>query len=74
MSVEVGASLHAWTHPVRREREVFVVSCGCYDGGEEISHSAGHTACGWFEPAELTELALPEGYREAIQIWCGVGE
>ena len=33
LSVEVGALLHAWTYPVWHEREVFVVSYGCHDGG-----------------------------------------
>lgn len=71
LSVGVAALLHAWTYPVQKKREVFVVSYGCYDGGGEISRSAEHTDCGWFELGELTELALPEGYRKAVRLWTG---
>lgn len=65
--VVVGQQLHDWIYepvPGRRVRVVaFAVEAQLPD---QLWHSHEHDAVGAFSQGQLVELALPNGYREAI--------
>ncbi len=70
--VDIGPLLDCWTYEVLPGRVVLVVTYGVtrVDGGD-LRHSDEHKALGLFPVDQIAGLALPAGYRRAIQLWAG---
>ena len=72
LAIDVAAAelLDCWMYEVLPGREVVIVSYGCrYDGHGDIRMSREHRAVGLFDLAQLSELPMPEGYRQSIRRW-----
>ena len=71
--VSVGPILGAWMYHIDMvERDVFVVSYGCYPGSDNdpvLSHE--HREIGLFTEREIADLNMPDGYRRSIATWFG---
>ena len=69
--MSVGRILDCWGYEVLPGRSVLVVSYGCHPDGvpPEPVLSAEHRQVGMFGLAELSGLALPDGYRRSIALW-----
>jgi 8-oxo-dGTP pyrophosphatase MutT (NUDIX family) len=71
LAVTAGPILHSWLHRIERAGGyVFIVVYGCHstDLAEPvISHE--HKDMGWFTPAEVPALPMPEGHKIAIRTW-----
>lgn len=71
LAVEVGAVVHAWRYEPIPGRVVLVVAYACRLVGEwptSLRHSDEHDGVGVFASAELADLDLPDGYRDAIAV------
>lgn len=63
-----GAILDSWLFEVVAGREVLIVTYLAEARSfERLQCSDEHTAVGWFTPAELERLPMPEGYRASIR-------
>jgi len=71
LRVEVGRVLRAWNFEVIEGHRVLVIAYGCtlVSPPTELSISAEHAELRFFELKDLTEIALPDGYRRAIASW-----
>jgi SAM-dependent methyltransferase/8-oxo-dGTP pyrophosphatase MutT (NUDIX family) len=70
LDVSVGQLLAQWRYEVLPGRFVLVAAfaCALEHAGEPVL-SAEHDAAGWFNAAELGELALADGYRAVAADW-----
>lgn len=62
----VGPLVSAWVYEITPEVSVFVVAYMCHAKDDEARMSSEHSALGWFSSADLEDLSLPDGYRQAI--------
>jgi 8-oxo-dGTP pyrophosphatase MutT (NUDIX family) len=68
--VQVGPILASWIYHIAPQVDVLIVIYGCVpQAGGEVRHGAEHHAVGFFEPANINGLNMPEGYKKSIQAW-----
>jgi 8-oxo-dGTP pyrophosphatase MutT (NUDIX family) len=72
--VAAGPILDSWMYaiaPGEAGGHVFVVTYGCHANGNVAAPvlSAEHSEVGLFTAAQLTALAMPDGYRRSIATW-----
>lgn len=69
--VTVGRPVHSWRYRPIPHREVLLIAYACAIVGEwpaSLAHSAEHDRVGVFGRDDLGDLALPQGYRDAIAL------
>lgn len=69
-AVTTGPILDAWMYHVLPGRDVFVVAYGCHlTGTADPVLSQEHNEIGLFTEDEISDLAMPEGYKRSIGMW-----
>lgn len=67
IEARVDSLLDCWLYPIAGHGEVFIVAYACTVlRAEGLRFSSEHNDLRLADPAELAELAMPDGYRRAI--------
>ncbi|MBT0774228.1 NUDIX domain-containing protein [Kineosporia sp. J2-2] len=67
--VEIGKLLTSWVYVIRPDRHVFVVSYSVtYEGGDEPRCSHEHKELKLFRHDQVSDLNMPDPYKEAISL------
>jgi 8-oxo-dGTP pyrophosphatase MutT (NUDIX family) len=71
LHVRVGPILDAWVYrEIVPGADVLILTYGCHpEPFTSVTHSAEHSAAGWFRVRELDAIPLPDGYKRAIRAW-----
>jgi 8-oxo-dGTP pyrophosphatase MutT (NUDIX family) len=71
LTVEVAALVSAYRFEVLPGQEVDIRAYGCWMSGPALSPvlSDEHIELGFFSPATVETINLPDGYRSAIALW-----
>jgi 8-oxo-dGTP pyrophosphatase MutT (NUDIX family) len=68
--VTAGPILDCWQYHIRPGADVVVVTYGCQIvSAPSPVVSDEHKRAGLFSPAEVSELAMPDGYKRSIETW-----
>jgi 8-oxo-dGTP pyrophosphatase MutT (NUDIX family) len=70
LQVTTGPILDSWQYHISPGCDVVIITYGCHTScGEPPVLSHEHKELGFFTPAEVASLHMPEGYRRSIQSW-----
>ncbi len=70
LPVTTGPILDSWQYHIRKDRDVVIVTYGCYtDSGQSPTLSNEHEKIGFFTQADVETLKMPAGYRRSIRSW-----
>lgn len=70
LRVTTGPILDSWQYHISPGCDVVIITYGCPTASGEppvLSHE--HKEIGFFTPAEVASLPMPDGYRRSIQSW-----
>jgi 8-oxo-dGTP pyrophosphatase MutT (NUDIX family) len=71
-SVQIGPILDAWLYHVREDRDVLIVTYGCFTAAiEPPGLSDEHSESRLFGESEIDRLNMPVGYKRSIADWFG---
>ena len=68
--VTAGPILDCWQYHIREDRDVVIVTSGCYvttDAAPNVSHE--HKRAGLFTLDEVPSLVMPDGYKRSVATW-----
>jgi 8-oxo-dGTP pyrophosphatase MutT (NUDIX family) len=68
--VTAGPLLDCWQYHIGQDRDVVIVTYACHllSAGPPVV-SSEHKRAGLFGPAEVPQLAMPDGYKRSITAW-----
>lgn len=70
LQVTTGPILDSWQYHIRADRNVLIVTYGCYpENSRPPTLSDEHKGIGFFTLAETGTLHMPAGYKRSIQSW-----
>jgi 8-oxo-dGTP pyrophosphatase MutT (NUDIX family) len=67
LSVRVGPIIDAWVYQVCVDKAVFIVTYACVaETDKKLTCSSEHQAVRLFALEEISDLAMPEGYKRSL--------
>src|SRR5215831_17121183 len=70
--VQVGPILDCWQYHIGDGQDVVIVTYGCHVASDDPPVvSPEHSRAALFSPAEVRQLAMPDGYKRSVMTWLG---